>query len=190
MPMREFGIESDLVVKTIINMATIEEKKLAFVHIPKTGGVSVCVALNMKSDGHWKASQYPTDYYKFTIVRDPVERFESAIAYMKNIRELYHKTIPECYEKYNSIPVNDIANVFMKDEELMALPLFKPQSYFIDNENVEIFKNVQDAFDFVCEKFNFKAQLESLNASPAKEKLTNYSPIKKYYSNDYVRFQL
>lgn len=58
--------------------------KLAFIHVPKTGGASLSKALDISLMDHQKASSFPDYCFKFAFVRDPYERFRSAFTFMRD----------------------------------------------------------------------------------------------------------
>jgi hypothetical protein len=65
--------------------------KCIFVHIPKCGGISVKTTLGLKRNAHVSYIEYKiTDaarclrYTKFTVVRDPIDRFVSAFYFLKS----------------------------------------------------------------------------------------------------------
>jgi hypothetical protein len=69
-------------------MAIIHDHKLIFQHLPKTGGMALLDCLGSQGSGHQHLRYYDSlqgasdvsDYTSFTVVRDPVERFRSAMA--------------------------------------------------------------------------------------------------------------
>jgi len=69
----------------------IDDKKIVFVHIPKAAGTAVSKALFGKRMGHFSIYAYRiankrkySDYYKFSIVRNPYSKVYSAWMYLKN----------------------------------------------------------------------------------------------------------
>ena len=71
----------------------LHEKKLIFIHIPKTGGGTIHKVFGQKFRGvgnHYD-NLYPDmcqDYFMFTFVRNPFERFLSGYMYWGDIRNL------------------------------------------------------------------------------------------------------
>ena len=71
----------------------LHDKKIIFVHIPKTGGGTIHEVFGQKFRGvgnHYD-NLYPDmcqDYFMFTFVRNPFERFLSGYMYWKDIRNL------------------------------------------------------------------------------------------------------
>ena len=69
-------------------MPIIEDHKLIFQHVPKTGGLAVLDAFNTPGSGHQHLNYYFNicrekgymGWTLFTIIRDPVERFISALS--------------------------------------------------------------------------------------------------------------
>jgi len=97
-------------------MPISEKHKLAFCHVPRTGGVSICNALKLTVvDRHFPASwfrkNYP-DYFLFATIRPYRERIESAYGYKHP-------------ERTESGIIKGMNNVGL---------MLKPDEYFIDTE--------------------------------------------------------
>jgi hypothetical protein len=67
--------------------------KFIFVHIPKTGGISISKLLDASESTHNKIDYYinnkTKNYYKFTFVRNPWDRFVSLYNYYIKGSEIY-----------------------------------------------------------------------------------------------------
>lgn len=97
-------------------MPISEEHKLAFCHIPRTGGVSICNGLKLKIvDRHFPASWYREhypDYFLFATIRPYRDRVQSTFGWKD----------PEAVE-----------DRYEKGERNVGLML-KPNSYFLDTK--------------------------------------------------------
>lgn len=176
-------------------MAIREDKKLAMIHITKTGGVSLCNALGMVITGHHNnyelyKKDYP-DYFTFAVTRNPYERFISAFFYMK----FFDETYPE-KARYSHIYENGMKTV-MYEIEKRGTALLKKQSWFIcEGNNImvdKVFRNPQDAFDFISKKFDIEGELKVENTSPHKYYDEYYDDelmdlVYKYYKKDFKIF--
>lgn len=92
-------------------------RKLAFCHIPRTGGVSVSNALEMTvHDKHFKASYYREkfpDFTLFTIIRPYEERIRSAFEYILHTNKIVYENINlmiQPNEYYLDVPVDVVLN--------------------------------------------------------------------------------
>jgi hypothetical protein len=101
-------------------MPVCHTRKIAFCHIPRTGGVSVCNAMKLEvKDRHFKASWYREnfpDYKLFTITRDYEHRIKSTFGY----KDAYGKSLDELVE-----------HVKLKGFDNIGLML-RPEAYFLD----------------------------------------------------------
>ena len=104
------------------------ERKLAFCHIPRTGGVSVATAMNLVvKDKHFKASYYREtfpDYKLFTIVRPYEDRVRSAFGY----------GIPQDKRREMYATFDDMVEAVMKVGADNIGLMIKPNEYFLDCE--------------------------------------------------------
>lgn len=78
---------------TNYTLSKFDQNKCLFVHVPKTGGVSLCRSLfGNLGGGHTKISDYQLiysqrdfqEYFKFSIVRNPWGRLYSAFNFLKS----------------------------------------------------------------------------------------------------------
>jgi hypothetical protein len=74
-----------------------DARKLLFVHVPKNAGTALVDHLRMRAQGHrtWRAyaADYPREwaaYTSFAVVRDPLDRFLSNVAYARMERSHWH----------------------------------------------------------------------------------------------------
>jgi hypothetical protein len=106
-------------------MPVCHKRKLAFCHIPRTGGVSVNTALRMQIiDKHYPASWYRenfSDYTLFTIIRPYEDRVKSALGWRIPERRK-HK-----WDDFDTL-VSELLELGDKNLGLML----KPNEYFLD----------------------------------------------------------
>lgn len=163
-----------------------------FVHIPKTAGTSIEAALGMHGDlktigilpqtnqkkdtsrlfgdylQHYTAMQIKEcvtnyeDYFKFTFVRNPWDRFVSAVMFNGGIKENLKKDI-SC-EDFKKNALRKIENNGIH---------YKPQlDYILEHRKLPLvdfigrFENIQTDFEFICNKLNTPIKLENRMKTP------------------------
>lgn len=106
-------------------MPICEKRKLAFCHIPRTGGVSICNGLNLKvKDKHYPASYYRThfpDYTLFATMRSYEDRVKSALGWR----------LPEARNGEADSFEALVNMIIRKGGENFGL-MVKPNEYFLD----------------------------------------------------------
>lgn len=164
-------------------------KKISFIHIPKTGGSSIQkINKDNKIFNIYDHSIYnnknllKNDYnIKFTIVRNPYARLVSAFFYLKNgggqnELDLSYKKKLDKYNTFDEFVENLNYNIIY--EILHLVPQFE---YLIDNNellytNILYLENINNDFKNFC----FKYDLKNLNFPITNtSKHDNY----KYYIN-------
>ena len=140
--------------------------KVIFVHIIKTGGVSIATALNMNAKHYHEPAttirkvvgeDIWSDYFKFTFVRNPYEKIVSQ--YHFNGYKLAYKgsTFKEYIKAWNA------------GKKISRFPQ-SHLSYI--NEKLDLigrFENLQQDFNTICDKIGIpQQQLPHLNKSPHK----------------------
>lgn len=163
-----------------INRKVIETGIL-FIHIPKTGGVSISKQLYDGLIGHkgyhyykkrFSRKQY-IDLYKFSIVRHPYSRFISSYSFLQNGGlTTYDRKIAKFINNYENI------DSFLKQNymTLKRILHFKSQHKFIfrnSNKQVnDIFKieELNDFKSFFSLKLNIDTSFK-LNSTPNKNEL-------------------
>src|SRR5699024_5979694 len=147
-----------------------DEHKCIFVHIPKTGGISVNRALfGGRGGGHKTIRHYKQifgvftlrEYYSFTFVRNPYSRLVSAYnfliegGYGAKDKSWSEKNIIQ-YESFREFVKKwlDRENIYKKNH-------FVPQSHYVCNQNFEIevdfigrFENINEDFQKVCNELH------------------------------------
>ena len=171
--------------------------RCVFIHVPKTGGMSICEALDI---GSWHHTALQTrrmyghqfnNYWKFSIVRNPYDRLVSAWEYIraggmqnwydiKLQRELStlwgnsHQDFDEFCEK--ALPV--VSGKWLH---------FLPQTYFLCANDASIlcdyvgrFEQLDEAWQVITEQVGHTGELPHANAT---KKRRHYA---EYYTSSYT----
>lgn len=166
------------------------DKKIAFIHIPKTGGQSIIRLFDFKRDqshfyGHYSINQIKEKinldhFYKFSFVRNPFDRLLSDFSFRPQ-NGPFLKTLK--LNQYNfenfihKLYQYQIINLTHFDTTKANL---NPQSDFITSQtNLDFlgrFENFQNDLNFLLQKFNIHKPICHAN----KSKHLNY---KNYYSS-------
>jgi len=133
-------------------MTINHEKKLIFVHIPKNAGTSIIKAMGVeniymdKSIEEYKEhyQNYWNEYKKFTVIRDPIDRFISAYKFARMDESGWFSASCEeglekhChYELCNLIDINQYVDyVYHNPKKLNRWVV--PQSWIITNQKGKI----------------------------------------------------
>jgi hypothetical protein len=129
-------------------MPVCHHRKLAFCHIPRTGGVSVSNALKMEvKDKHFPASwyreKYP-DYKLFTIKRDYKERIRSAFGH----KPMHGMNLDELVEHVNLKGYANISLMLQPEEHFLDVPVdFELRFEFLQSDLDEML--IELGFDTV-----------------------------------------
>jgi hypothetical protein len=115
-------------------------KELIFIHTPKCGGTYVSHILkhlNIKNAGHSQA--VPNQGITFTVIRNPVERFESLLNYRLGEykpRNDWPKNLSYVYED-KTIQLNEIVSK-MTNEQITSFNPYRSLSYWAANVDIII----------------------------------------------------
>jgi hypothetical protein len=106
-------------------MPVCHDRKLAFCHIPRTGGVSISTGLNLKvKDKHFPASWYRKTYPDYTL-------FATLRPYEDRIRSTFGWEIPEAYLKHAPNMDLLVERILKTGSDNIGL-MIKPNEYFLD----------------------------------------------------------
>lgn len=191
-------------------MTINHEKKLIFIHIPKNAGTSIIKAMGVENifidktipeyKEHYK--DYWEEYTKFTVVRDPIDRFISAYKFARMDESgWFSATGQEDLDKHihydicNFLDINGyVKYVYENPKDLNRW--IAPQSWIITDENGNIDIDYYVKYENLIEdlkKINI-TEIEKLNNSKIEDesliKLTNKSKhlLSEIYSIDYKNF--
>lgn len=188
------------------NCDQFESSVPLFIHVPKCGGTSVRAMLgedryfghqssrNLRFLMHSKFDQA----YKFAVVRDPVERFLSAVSYLStnaiSSRDAWINKRLIKGREINAV-VDSMASNPVYRKMVMASRSIWPQSYFLcDNKGhvlvneVIPFRNIEHGVNSVLRQHGIKTPVPHLNAShrkPVELSEDRIDFIRQMYAADY-----
>ncbi|PTQ67395.1 sulfotransferase family 2 domain-containing protein [Pseudomonas sp. GV071] len=154
-----------------------------FVHVPKCAGSSVCKALfDTWRPGHlplyWYQEQFPQAYaeaFKFTFVRDPLERTYSAYTYLRNNVPLRRdQAANQLVSRYASF--DEFVRGWLHAENVRRQLHFAPQTDFLLDSSGSLAmdfigrqETLRHDFFTLCELLKISRDLPHLNASKRHE---------------------
>lgn len=133
-------------------MTINHEKKLIFIHIPKNAGTSIIKAMGVenlymdKTIEEYKEhyQDYWNEYTKFTVVREPIDRFISAYKFARMKESGWFSATGEerlekhhHYELCNEMNINEYVE-YIYDNKKEYNRWIIPQTFIISNKNNEI----------------------------------------------------
>ena len=168
-----------------------DKYKVIFVHVIKTGGVSIATALGMKKKQYHKSASKIkkelgeniwNEYFKFTFVRNPFEKIVSQYHYNRvkfGFKDSTFKEYVKAWSEGQKISTFPQLNLFYLDEKL---------------DFIGRFKNLQEDFNIVCDKIGIpKQKLPHKNKSKHKHYTEYYDDetlqiVAEKYAKDIERF--
>jgi hypothetical protein len=172
-----------------------DRHRCVFIHIPKTAGSSVVYSLFRSRSAHIPYRDFEAanpekfrDYFKFAFVRNPWDRLVSGYFYLRNGGAPVHQK----WVEQNIAPYADFADFVrswltrenVRSEQRFRPQLFRPQHYFICDENLRRrvdfigrFETIDADFCTICARLNITAKLEHLNAS-------DHGHYSEYYTDE------
>ena len=171
-----------------------EKHDLIFIHTPKCGGTyaqQILKDLKVTIKGHKQAIK--NEGINFTIIRDPVERFESLLNYRLGETKARRDWPEHLQYVYNdkSISLNKIVSK-MTDDEILN---FKPYNSLVFwSKNIDIFITIEQLHEFL-HFFGYKYDKNSYNKKNVSNKIRGKLNkktclrISKLYNDDVVLFK-
>lgn len=187
------------------------DKRVIFIHIARTGGTTIEKWFVNQDYWHINSNEkhlsaiaakklyrvYWEDYYKFSIVRNPFERFRSLF---KNGERygLYLNSNGEIeldiYKTLCNYPNICEGNLAAPDPSISMNYSSKPGMAYQNllSEDVEVFKyeNYQTILDMLASKFSLPSKIEWMEKSEGKPQLSQRSIgfIQEIHEHDFAKF--
>ncbi len=185
-----------------------DEHSAIYIHIPKTGGTSVSNALFEKDPGHYFLKRYEQvdkvkfeSYFKFSIVRHPVDRLVSTYNYLIARKAIYK----DPYHPYSFLAKYDFLEDFiingLSQELIESNYFFASQTEYLQNSqgNIQMdyigkLESINDDFKVICSKLNLKKNIQNKNSSNklvTKKELSRaaLNKIFEVYKDDFLNFE-
>ena len=168
-----------------------DEYSMIFIHIPKAAGTAVNQGLfgRLAGLGHVSCEKYLQIYgrvrfdsmFKFTITRNPYDRFVSAYEYLKkggnNSHDLlFHDTFVSKFRDFEDFVING----FAKDCKIRNHIHFKKQTDFIlvdGKVSVDFIgrhENIQKDYHYIASMIHDARELKSINTSQRDKSFESY----------------
>lgn len=168
---------------------------VTFIHTPKCGGTfvgSILKTTNIKNKCHNQADP-KNDGITFTVIRNPIERFESLMNYRldeSNPRVDWPKSLRYVYND-KSISLNEIVGK-MTDSEILG---FKPyRSLCFWSKNIDIFITI-DKLEELLSFFGYKINIKEFQHKNISNKIrgkfneVTKKRISNLYSDDMILYR-
>ena len=191
-------------------MTINHEKKLIFIHIPKNAGTSIIKAMGVenlcmdKTIEQYKEhyGDYWNEYKKFTVVREPIDRFISAYKFARMDESGWFSATGEeglekhhHYELCNEMNINEYISYLYKNPEKFNRWI-SPQTFIISNENGEREIDYYVRYENLLEDLQKIGidKIEKLNSSKIKDEKTieltkkSKNLLYQIYDIDYQNF--
>ncbi|WP_200348644.1 sulfotransferase family 2 domain-containing protein [Halochromatium glycolicum] len=173
-----------------------DEKKAIFIHIPKCAGVSVNKKLfGNLAGGHTTFNEYSvifeprllTEYFKFTIVRNPWDRLVSAYFFLKNGGfDEEDRNWSEKELKYIS-SFEDFVKIWLSRSNIWKWPHFRPQYHYMLEKREKVYIDFVAFFENIHEDFSYiTSRLEMQCSLPVSNK-GNHGLYKNYYDSEMIK---
>jgi hypothetical protein len=186
----------------------LDANRCIFVHVPKTGGVSIAQSLfGSQVGGHRTAMDYRVifgprlfgEYFKFAFVRHPVDRLVSAFWFLKS-GGMHAEDAAWARANLDGFDtVDDFVNRWLTPESAAGWRHFRPQrDYVCDHDGrllvdfVGRFEQIDADFAVVAERLRIEAILMHANSSgssrPHGLSPAGLAVVERVYRADYRLF--
>ena len=199
-------------------------KPILFVHIPKTGGTSINNVLHAKYGYSWRAPDVPlrnhqpifilekyndlSDFFVFTVVRNPFKRAYSYYQHYKRIRSISLNGVPQEIPTFSQFLLDiqsqnqtvddlkhlDSISAFEKGTTTPFVPFTQSFYLFDSNGNMRMDKIYRHENMAELES-DFDVKLSKLNTGNYKESMyyEDYTPrmidlVREIYAEDFTNF--
>ena len=170
-----------------------KNQPLVFIHTPKCAGTYINNILNdlqIINKHHTQALE--NEGITFTVIRNPIERFESLMNYRLGEEEPRYDWPPHLFYVYydKSITLNEIVSK-MSDSEIVG---FKPYNSLIYwSKNIDIFITIDQLQEFLIFFGYFYNPNDYIKLNVSKKERGTFNDetkerIKQLYSNDFLLF--
>ena len=170
-------------------------KELIFIHTPKCGGSyvgSILSYLKIKNKGHNQAIL--NEGISFTVIRNPVERFESLLNYRldeQNPRMDWPKHLSYVYHDKN-VQLNTIISK-MTDNEILGFSPYRTINYWTKNVDIiitlENLPKMLEYFGYIYDVNLFKS-INVSNKIRGKLNQKNKDRIKLLFNDDIILYNM
>ncbi len=178
---------------TLNELMNKNNKKLIFIHTPKCGGSyvsSILSHLNISIKGHHQAKV--NDGITFTVIRNPIDRFESLLNYRLNENEPRNDWPYNLQYAYSnkSVSLNEIVRK-MTDRQILGFKPYNTLTYWTKNIDIII---TLDNLPILLEYFGYTYDKNMYNAVNVSNKTRgklnerNRNKIKYLYYNDVLLY--
>jgi hypothetical protein len=182
---------SDYSLEHLLNRKT--NKNLIFIHTPKCGGTyvsSILKHLNIQNKRHFQAT--PNEGTTFTVIRDPVARFESLLNYRLDQRMPNVDWPPHLRYVYNNkkITLNQIVSK-MTDKQILGFSPFKTLKYWTKNVDIIItMENLPKMMQYFGYTYDINSFQPKNVSSKTRGKLNerNINRLKRLYRVDILLY--